>query len=65
MKESTINLILSVIFWICAIITLITSGSDYSFLLSMMMCMFYLVISKIEKIKEDKDDWKDIRKQRI
>ncbi|HIQ93640.1 TPA: hypothetical protein IAB29_00710 [Candidatus Ventrenecus stercoripullorum] len=56
MKESTINLILSVIFWICAIITLITSGSDYSFLLSMMMCMFYLVISKIEKIKEDKDD---------
>lgn len=56
MKGSIINLSLSVIFWICATVTLITDGSDYSFLLSMMMCMFYLVISKIEKIKEDKND---------
>ena len=56
MKGSILYTILGVIFWICALVVLITDGSDYSFLLSMMMSMFYLIISKIEKISEDKDD---------
>ena len=56
MKGSILYTILGVIFWICAMVILIIDGSDYSFLLSMMTCMFYLVMSELEKIKEDKND---------